>query len=88
MEDSMICCGAGGAYSITQREFSLRILRSKMKNVKNTNADVVVTANPGCLLQFQNGIQRSELTMQVKYITDLLDEAYSAEESRKPNHGL
>ena len=88
MEDSMICCGAGGAYSITQREFSLRILRSKMKNVKNTNADVVVTANPGCLLQLQNGIQRSELTMQVKYITDLLDEAYSAEESRKPNHGL
>ena len=79
MRQPAICCGAGGAYSIRQREFSLKLLDSKMESVEVTEADVLVTANPGCFVQLQNGVQRRGLTMQVRYVTDLLDEAYRAE---------
>jgi glycolate oxidase iron-sulfur subunit len=81
MEKSNVCCGAGGTYTITEREFSLRVLDSKMSSVEKTKADVLATANPGCVLQLQYGTKRSDLPIEVKYVTDLLDEAYRAEVS-------
>ncbi len=80
MADSTRCCGAGGTYAITQREFSLRVLRSKMGNVGATGADVLATANPGCVIQLRQGAAQFGPDVQVRYVTDLLDEAYSAGE--------
>ena len=80
MDRSDVCCGAGGTYTITEREFSLRVLDSKMRNVGRTNADVLATANPGCVLQLQYGTQRYGPPVEVKYVTDLLDEAYQRED--------
>ena len=74
------CCGAGGTYTITEREFSLQILDTKMKAVKETEADIIATANPGCLLQLQYGAQKDEMPIEARYITDLLDEAYRLED--------
>ena len=74
------CCGAGGTYTITEREFSLRVLNSKMDDFETTGADVLATANPGCLLQLQYGVEDRGLSADVKYITDLLDEAYRMED--------
>ena len=76
MADSTRCCGAGGTYTITQREFSLRVLRSKMGNVRAASADVLATANPGCVLQLQQGAAQFGPQVEVRYVTDLLDEAY------------
>ena len=78
MADSTRCCGAGGTYAITQREFSLRVLRSKMGNVRATGAEVLATANPGCVIQLQQGAAQFGPDVQVRYVTDLLDEAYAA----------
>jgi glycolate oxidase iron-sulfur subunit len=74
-----ICCGGGGTYTITERESSLRVLKSKMAAVKETGAEVLATANPGCVLQLQYGATRHETPVQVRYVTDLLDEAYQRE---------
>ena len=74
------CCGAGGTYTITEREFSLRVLSSKMDDFETTGADVLATANPGCLVQLQYGIEDRGLSADVKYVTDLLDEAYRMED--------
>ncbi len=79
------CCGAGGTYTITERDFSLRVLNAKMDAFETVGADVFVTANPGCLLQLQFGIQDRDLSAQVKYITDLLDEAYQKERPNADN---
>ena len=79
MADSSRCCGAGGTYTITQRESSLKLLDSKMQAIQDTGAEVVATANPGCLLQLQYGVRREDEPTKVKYVTDLLDEAYSLE---------
>ena len=73
------CCGAGGTYTITEREFSMRVLDSKMRAVRQTGANIIATANPGCLMQLQYGAQREGMPLEARYITDLLDEAYSKE---------
>ena len=59
MERSDVCCGAGGTYTITEREFSLRVLDSKMQNVGQTNADVLATANPR--MRAPTPVRRSEV---------------------------
>ena len=74
------CCGAGGTYTITERDFSLRVLSSKMDDFETIEADVLATANPGCMLQLQYGVSGRGLPAQVKYVTDLLDEAYRLED--------
>ena len=79
MDNSSSCCGAGGIYSITQRELSLKMLDTKMQAVVDTCAWVVATANPGCYIQLLQGAQQASLPIRVRYVTDLLDEAYRAE---------
>ena len=82
-----VCCGAGGTYTITERESSLRVLASKMANVKGTGANVVATANPGCVLQLQYGAKREGMDTRTVYVTDLLDEAYALEDQQSAAGG-
>lgn len=75
-----ICCGGGGTYTLTERELSQKILTTKMDAVGKTQADVVATANPGCLLQLQLGASSLGTPIEVRYVTDLLDEAYGKQD--------
>ena len=79
MEGGAQCCGAGGTYTVTQREFSLRLLDARMKVIEATGAQIVATANPGCVLQLDYGARIQDAGLSVRYVTDLLDEAYDAE---------
>ena len=80
LPNASMCCGGGGTYTVTEREMSLKVLDSKMESVATTGADVLATANPGCLIQLDYGARRTGAPLKVKYVTDLLDEAYQAEE--------
>jgi len=81
MENAKICCGAGGNFMMVEPEMSTSVLSMKMECIKNTGTDVVVVSNPGCFMQLETGIKNKGLDMSVKYITDLLDEAYSKDVS-------
>ena len=70
------CCGSAGIYNITQPELSEEILERKMHHIAETNADIVATGNPGCLLQIQLGIQKRGLNMKAMHPITLLDYAY------------
>ena len=52
------------------------ILKSKMVNVNATKAEIVATANPGCMLQLQAGVQKHGTGARVAHVVELLDEAY------------
>ncbi|MGH9532386.1 MAG: (Fe-S)-binding protein [Terriglobales bacterium] len=71
------CCGSAGIYNVTQNELSMQILDSKMDDVASTSADVIATANVGCMLQLRAGVARRGLKMEVKHVVELLDEAYA-----------
>jgi len=74
------CCGSAGIYNLTNPEDSARILDRKMGAVAATGATMVVTANPGCLIQMRWGIARHGLQDRLRavHLMDLLDQAARA----------
>jgi glycolate oxidase iron-sulfur subunit len=79
MEQSSMCCGGAGVYSAIQPDLSAKILDAKMGNIAATGASQVVTANPGCMVQIEQGLLQMGTPAKVLHIVDLLDEAYQAE---------
>lgn len=77
MPHSDQCCGSAGSYNITQNELSMKILDAKMKDVSSTSAELVVTANVGCMLQLRAGMDRAGLKLPVKHVIEVLDECYA-----------
>jgi glycolate oxidase iron-sulfur subunit len=69
------CCGSAGSYNVTETQTSLALLAEKMKHARATNAPVIVTANPGCLLQMRAGAQIHHTGQEVVHVMELLDRA-------------
>jgi glycolate oxidase iron-sulfur subunit len=76
MPMSDICCGSAGIYNVLQTEMAMTVLKSKMDYVNMTAADVIVTANPGCMLQLQAGARLHGKGQRVAHVVEILDEAY------------
>ncbi|MGH9521134.1 MAG: (Fe-S)-binding protein [Terriglobales bacterium] len=72
------CCGSAGTYNVVQNELSMKILADKMDDVASTPADVLATANVGCMLQLRAGVKQRGLNMRVVHVIELLDEAYGS----------
>ena len=76
MPGSDLCCGSAGIYNVVQNEMSMQILAGKMKAVNATGANVIATANPGCLLQLQAGVRLHGSKQRVMHVIEILDLAY------------
>ena len=57
--DADLCCGSAGIYNILWPEPARELGDRKAANVLATGAELLVTANPGCLMQIGSSIQRS-----------------------------
>lgn len=79
MEDSSLCCGGAGIYSSTQPALSRRLLSRKMDSIEATGVEDVITANPGCMLQVEQGFKANKKKGSVRHVVDILDEAYGLE---------
>ena len=66
MQEANMCCGSAGIYNMVNYDESMKILDEKMKHMKETKATVIITTNPGCLLQMKVGIERENLSSSVK----------------------
>lgn len=76
LAETEICCGAAGTYNLTEPEMSARLGRRKMRNILDTGAQVVVTANAGCLLQIAREARAQGRDLRVVHPIDLLDASY------------
>ena len=72
------CCGSAGVYNVTETQTSLDLLAEKMECARATDAAVIVTANPGCLLQMRAGVEIHRTRQEVLHVVELLDRAISA----------
>ena len=70
------CCGSAGTYNLTQPEMAGQLQRRKIENIRATGAETVITANPGCIIQIQQGLAGGARPIRVLHIVELLDEAY------------
>ena len=77
------CCGSAGVYNVTQTRTSLDLLTEKMQCARQTGADTIVTANPGCMLQLRAGAEIHGTGQQVLHVIELLDRAQAAATSRQ-----
>ncbi len=71
-----ICCGSAGIYNVIHSEMSAAILASKMQTVNSTQATIIATANPGCILQLEAGVRLHGSKQRVMHVVELLDLAY------------
>ena len=78
LKESEICCGSAGIYNVVHNDLAEKILASKMRRIDETKADLILTANPGCLLQLRAGVSRAGGERRVLHVVELLDEAYRA----------
>jgi glycolate oxidase iron-sulfur subunit len=50
LDDEGACCGAGGAYAVTQPAMAGAIRERKVAAIRRAGASVVASANPGCMM--------------------------------------
>ncbi|HXU37171.1 MAG TPA: heterodisulfide reductase-related iron-sulfur binding cluster [Blastocatellia bacterium] len=70
------CCGGAGIYNLQHPELSDAILRDKISSIRESGAEMVATANPGCIMQIGAGILMNGLNVKVVHPIDLIDSAY------------
>jgi glycolate oxidase iron-sulfur subunit len=76
MPESDVCCGSAGSYNLTEPQMAARLQRRKIENILQTRARIVVTTNPGCILQIRDGLRRAGAAeVEVLHIADFLDRA-------------
>jgi len=71
-----ICCGSAGIYNVVENDMAMAVLEKKMRSVNSTGAQVVATANPGCMLQLAAGVRLYGREQRVVHVVEILDEAY------------
>ncbi len=82
LADADQCCGSAGIYNLIEPEVSNLVLDAKLGRISETNADLVATGNPGCLMQIGAGLLRAGSRSRVVHPVDLLDASYAAREQQ------
>jgi glycolate oxidase iron-sulfur subunit len=77
LEGTERCCGAAGIYNLLQPEMSGRVLEEKLAHVRETEARILATGNPGCQMQIGAGAHFAGLKLKVCHPIELVDEAYA-----------
>lgn len=54
-----LCCGFGGTFSVRQPEVSVAMADDKLRGAGAIGVDVLVTADPGCLMQLRGRAERA-----------------------------
>lgn len=72
LESADACCGSAGTYNIARPEMSDRILKRKLDTIAGSGAQVLVTSNPGCLLQLKKGLAEELPGVRIMHLTEIL----------------
>ncbi len=71
--DGAICCGSAGVYNLLNPEPARELGDAKARNVLSTGAQLLVTANPGCLMQISSAVRRQGASMPTAHTVTVLD---------------
>jgi glycolate oxidase iron-sulfur subunit len=79
IREAEICCGSAGIYNMVEPEPATELGDRKAKNVLNTGARMIVTSNPGCMLQIQASLKRMGQSMPMAHPMEVLDASIRGE---------
>ncbi len=83
LPEADLCCGSAGTYNLTEPEMAERLQARKVENILKTGVQIVVTSNPGCMLQIQAGLRKAGVAVEVMHLADFLDRATKTELSSR-----
>jgi len=66
------CCGSAGVYNLTHPQVADELQRQKVSAILATRPDVVISANPGCILQIQAGLREAGSRVPVVHLMRFL----------------
>jgi L-lactate dehydrogenase complex protein LldE len=72
MENSAVCCGFGGIFSIKNHEISKTILRDKINKIIASGAEAVVANDIGCLMHIAGGLSRQNIPLRTLHLAQVL----------------
>ena len=73
MEQAEVCCGFGGTFAIKYSDISGAILEEKVRNIRDTGADVLVANDSGCLMHIAGALERLGSKVEPMHLAQLLD---------------
>ena len=72
--EANLCCGSAGVYNLLHPEPANELGDRKVENLLAANAQALISANPGCLLQLQAGLRRRGLAqIPTFHMVELID---------------
>jgi glycolate oxidase iron-sulfur subunit len=71
--DPEICCGSAGVYNVLNPERARELGHRNAAAVLATGAEVLVTANPGCLTQVASALDRAGGSITLAHTVEVLD---------------
>jgi len=66
------CCGLGGGVGMSSYDLSIEITRRKAESIRDTGADVVATACPGCMVQLRDALHKYGVDARVAHVVELI----------------
>lgn len=72
MEDYASCCGFAGSFALKNPKLSADLVKQKALNIKNTNADYVITTCPSCILGLKKGLASVHAKTKVVSLLEFL----------------
>jgi glycolate oxidase iron-sulfur subunit len=72
MPDASRCCGMAGQFSLLFNDLSRKIADRKMESIEASDADIVVTACPGCQYQLLDNLARLNRPQRVMSLMEVL----------------
>ncbi len=79
LANSEACCGSAGIYSLLRPADGRAVFEPKREAFAASGARTLITANPGCHLQWEAGLRRAGLGARVVHLAELVDRALCAE---------
>ncbi len=73
--ESEICCGSAGIYNLLEPEAATALRDRKVQNILKTDAEAIVSSNPGCLLQISTGLDAAGRPMRILHLVEVLDQS-------------
>jgi Fe-S oxidoreductase len=73
--ESAWCCGAGGGVKSGYPDFAIWSATERLKDVKQTNADTIVTACPFCVLNLKDAVKANAEKYPVLDLTEVVAQA-------------
>lgn len=73
------CCGSAGIYNLLHPDTAQALLDRKMAHLAQVHPQLIVTGNPGCLLQLRHGVAQHGLMIEVLHPMEVLALAYDGQ---------